>query len=65
MPEGKGQRVSVAKLARMEKRSIGGPLRLVWIAVMPESPGQIAKRTGTDVLAVTEGEFAMLFGAIE
>jgi hypothetical protein len=65
MPERVTQRVSVAELARMEKRSIGGPQRLIGIAVMPECPGQIAQRAGADVLAIAEGEFAMLLGPIE
>jgi hypothetical protein len=33
--KGKGQRVSVAKLTGMEKRSIDGPRGLIGIAVMP------------------------------
>ena len=57
--------MSVAELTRMEKRSIGGPRRLIGIAVMPERPGQKAQRARTDVLAVAEGEFAMLLGPIE
>ena len=35
MPEGVGQRVSVAELTGMEQGSIGGPRRLIGIAVMP------------------------------
>ena len=65
MPEGVGERVSVAELARMAKRSIGGSRRLVGIAVMPECPGQIGQCHRTDVLAIAESEFAMLLGPIE
>jgi hypothetical protein len=64
-PEGKSQSVSVAELTGMEQSSIGGPLRLIGIADMPDRPGQIAQRGGADVLPVTESEFAMLLGPIE
>jgi len=63
--EGICERVSVAELTGMEKRSIGGPRRLIGIAVMPERPGQIGQCHRTDVLAIAESEFAMLLGPIE
>ena len=63
--EGVGERISVTELTGMEKGSIGGPCRLIRIAVMPERQGQMAKRAGADVLAVAEGEFAVLLRPIE
>jgi hypothetical protein len=63
--EGICERVSVAELTGMEKRSIGGPRRPVGIALMPERPGQIAQRDGADVLAIAEGELAVLLGPIK
>ena len=46
--EGICERVSVAELTGMEKRSSGGPRRPVGIALMPERPGQIAQRDGAE-----------------
>ena len=51
--------------APLEKRSISGPLRLVGIAVIPKRQGQIAQCARADVLAVAEGEFAMLLRRVE
>jgi hypothetical protein len=63
--EGKGERVGMAEVTGMEQRSIAGPRRLIGIAVMPVRLGQIAQRAGADVLAVAEGEFAVLLRPIE
>src|SRR5262249_22784777 len=34
-PQGNGKRISMAEVTGVQKRSIGGPLRLTGIAVMP------------------------------
>jgi hypothetical protein len=64
-PKSVGKGVGMSQLPAVRERTIGSAGGLIWIAAMPERPGQHDKGADPDVLPIAQGGIAMLVGPIQ